>query len=122
MQKAISKPSSKHNLSLREGDSVIVPRTLDIVHITGDLNNIEGQSISAPFFEKRADYYINNFAGGYSQNNKKSNTVVVHANGVTRKSMNFGLFSISPKVKPGSTIKVISEQKLKLKKMVLMPM
>ena len=30
--------------------------------------------------------------------------------------MNFGLFSISPKVKPGSTIKVISEHKVKQKK------
>ena len=48
--------------------------------------------------------------------NKKSNTVVVHANGVTRKSMNFGLFSVSPKVKPGSTIKVISEHKVKRKR------
>jgi len=116
MQKAIAKSSSKHNLALREGDSIIIPRTLDIVQITGELNNIEGNSISAPFFKKRADYYINNFAGGYSMDNKKSNTVVVHANGVTRKSMNFGLFSVSPKVKPGSTIKVSSEHKVKRKR------
>ena len=116
MQKAISKPSSKHNLALREGDSIIVPRTLDIVQVTGELNNIEGNSISAPFFGKRANYYIRNFAGGYSKDNKKSNTIVLHANGVTRKAMNFGLFSISPKVKPGSTIKVISEHKVKRKK------
>ena len=116
MQKAIAKPSSKHNLALREGDSIIIPRTLDIVQITGDLNNIEGNSISAPFFGLRANYYVQNFAGGYTKDNQKSSTIVVHANGVTRKSMNFGLFSISPKVKPGSTIKVISEHKVKRKK------
>jgi hypothetical protein len=77
---------------------------LDIVQVTGDLHNINGSSISAPFFGRRADYYVRNFAGGYVKDNKKSSTVVVHANGVTRKAMNFGLFSIAPKVKPGSPL------------------
>jgi len=116
MQKAISKTSSKHNLVLLEGDSVIIPKMLDVVQVTGDLHNINGSSISAPFFGKRANYYVRNFAGGYAKDNKKSSTVVVHANGVTRKSMNLGFFTISPKVKPGSTIKVISEHKVKRKK------
>ena len=116
MQKAISNTNSKHNLTLREGDSIIIPRSLDVVHITGGLNNIEGNSISVPFLGLRANYYVQNFAGGYSEDNKKSNTVVVHANGVTKKSLNLGLFSISPKVKPGSTIKVINKHKFKRKK------
>lgn len=113
MNKAISNTNSKHNISLLEGDSIIVPKKLDLVQITGDLNNINGNSISVPFLGLRAHYYVNNFAGGYSGNNKKSRTVVVHANGVTKKSMNFGLFSISPKVKPGSTIHVINEKTIK---------
>jgi len=116
MHKAISKTSSKHNLVLLEGDSVIIPKMLDVVQVTGDLHNINGSSISAPFFGKRANYYVRNFAGGYAKDNKKSSTIVVHANGVARKSMNLGLFTISPKVKPGSTIKVISEHKVKRKK------
>ena len=116
MQKAVSKTTSKHNLVLLEGDSVIIPKMLDVVQVTGDLHNINGSSISAPFFGKRANYYVRNFAGGYAKDNKKSSTLVVHANGVTRKSMNLGLFTISPKVKPGSTIKVISEHKVKRKK------
>jgi hypothetical protein len=116
MQKAMSKTSSKHNLVLLEGDSVIIPKMLDVVRVTGDLHNINGSSISAPFFGKRANYYVRNFAGGYAKHNKKSSTVVVHANGVTRKSINLVLFTISPKVKPGSTIKVISEHKVKRKK------
>ena len=116
MQKAMSKSRSKHNLVLLEGDSVIIPKMLDIVQVTGDLHNINGSSISAPFFGRRADYYVRNFAGGYAKDNKKSSTVVVHANGVTRKSLNFGLFTISPKVKPGTTIKVISEHQVKRRK------
>jgi len=116
LQKAISKTSSKHNLVLLEGDSLVIPRMLDVVQVTGDLHNINGSSISVPFFGKRANYYVRNFAGGYAKDNKKSSTVVVHANGVTQKSMNLGLFTISPKVKPGSTIKVISEHKTNRKK------
>ncbi len=116
MNKAISNTNSKHNISLLEGDSIIVPKKLDLVQITGDLNNIDGNSISVPFLGLRAHYYVNNFAGGYSENNKKSRTVVVHANGVTKKSINFGLFSISPKVKPGSTIHVINEKNIKRSK------
>ena len=116
MKKAIDKTNSRHNLALRQGDSILIPKRLNLVKVTGELYNVDGKSISAPFFGKRANYYIRNFAGGYSKDNKKSSTIVVHANGVTRKAMDFGFFSISPKVKPGSTIKVISEQKLKLKK------
>ena len=116
MKKAMSKNKSKHNLVLLEGDSIVIPKILDIVQMTGDLHNIEGSSISAPFFGKRAHYYIRNFAGGYTKDNKKSLTVVTHANGVTRKSLNFGLFTISPKVKRGSTIRVVSEESIKRKK------
>ena len=102
----------KHNLVLLEGDSIVIPKMLDVVQITGDLQNINGASISSPFFGKRANYYVRNFAGGFSENNKKSKTIVVHANGVTKKSLNLGFFSISPKVKPGSTIRVISEKNI----------
>ena len=116
MKKAISKNRSKHNLVLQEGDSVIIPRMLDVVHVTGDLHNINGNSISAPFFGKRADYYVRNFAGGYTKDNNKSSTVVIHPNGVTRKSLNLGLFTVSPRVKPGTTIKVVSEHKIKRRK------
>ena len=108
LQKAISKQKSKHNLVLFDGDSIVIPKILDVVQITGDLQNINGSSISAPFFGKRANYYVRNFAGGFSDENKKSRTVVIHANGVTKKSINYGLFTISPKVKPGSKIKVVN--------------
>ena len=116
MNKALKNPNSQHNLTLFEGDSIVIPKTLDIVNITGMLNNIEGNSISVPYVGMRAHYYVNNFAGGYSQDNRKSSTVVTHANGVTKKSINLGLFSISPKVKPGSTIKVMDDHRIKRRK------
>ena len=63
LNKALKSNQSKHNLVLHEGDSIVIPKTMDVVHITGELMNLEGNSISAPFFNsKRANYYVKNFA------------------------------------------------------------
>jgi len=118
VDKALHSNTSKHNLVLFEGDSIIIPKTMDVVHITGKLMNLEGGAISAPYFgTRRANYYVNNFAGGFARTNKKANTIVIHPNGITKKTMNFGLFVISPKVKKGSIIKVVNKfDKLERKK------
>ena len=110
LDKALQSNFSKHNLVLIEGDSIIIPKIMDLVHIKGELINLEGEAISAPYFgRRRANYYVNNFAGGFTKINKKANTVVIYPNGITKKSMNFGLFVISPIVKKGSTIKVVNK-------------
>ena len=112
LNKALKSSVSKHNLVLHEGDSIVIPKTMDVVHITGELMNLEGNSISAPFFNsKRANYYVKNFAGGFSKSNDRNNTVVVYPNGIAKKSKNFLLFKVSPKVTKGSTIRVTSKNK-----------
>ena len=121
LDKALQSNASKHNLVLLEGDSIIVPKTMDVVHIRGGLMNLEGGAISAPYFgNRRANYYVNNFAGGFTKINIKSNTVVIYPNGITKKTMNFGLFVISPRVKKGAIIKVVNKiEKLEHKKIPL---
>ena len=80
-------------LVLKKGDSIVIPQILDVVHISGELMNLEGNSISAPFFtRKRANYYVKNFAGGFSKENDRSNTIVVYPNGIAKKSRNYILF------------------------------
>ena len=112
LEKALKSNDSKHNLVLNEGDSIVIPKTMDVVHITGELMNLQGNSISAPYFNsKRANYYVKNFAGGFSRVNDRSNTVVVYPNGIAKKSKNFLLFKISPKVTKGSTIRISSKNK-----------
>ena len=112
LEKALKSNQSKHNLVLNEGDSIIIPKTMDVVHITGELMNLQGNSISAPYFSsKRANYYVKNFAGGFSKLNDRSNTVVVYPNGIAKKSKNFLFFKLSPKVTKGSTIRVSSKIK-----------
>jgi hypothetical protein len=117
LNKALKSGQSKHNLVLNEGDSIIIPKIMDVVHITGELMNLQGNSISAPYFNsKRANFYVKNFAGGFSRSNDKSNTVVVYPNGIAKKSKNFIFFKVSPKVSKGSTIRVTSKnQKSKRK-------
>ena len=110
LKKALKSFDSKHNLVLNNNDSIIIPKTLDLVHIQGALKNYDWNSISAPYFgRKRANYYVKNFAGGFTKENSRANTLVVYPNGVTKKAINFGLFSVSPKVKKGATIKVVDK-------------
>ena len=112
LAKALKSNNSKHNLVLNEGDSIVIPKIMDVVHITGELMNLQGNSISAPYFNsKRANYYVKNFAGGFSRLNDRSNTVVVYPNGIAKKSKNFMLFNVSPKVTKGSTIRISSKNK-----------
>ena len=112
MKKAMD-VNSKHNIILLEGDSLVIPKSNNIVYITGDLYNYEGNGISVPYFQrKRANYYINNFAGGYSKENNKNRTVVIYPNGSVKRSVNYGLFSLSPIVTKGSMIKLMSTEKL----------
>jgi hypothetical protein len=118
IEKALTSNKSKHNIVLTEGDSIVIPKIMDVVHVEGSLYNLEDNSITAPHFtSKRAHYYVNNFAGGYTKLNKRNSTVVVYPNGVAKKSLNLWLFSISPKVKKGSTIKVVDKiEKIKNQK------
>ena len=113
MNKAL-KVNSKHNIVLLQSDSLVIPKSKDIVYVTGSLFNYEaGGGISVPYSgTKRADYYINNFAGGYSQSNDRGRTVVVYPNGSVKKSIDLRLFTISPKVTKGSTIRLTSKQEV----------
>ena len=109
------KVNSTHNILLLESDSLVIPKTLDVVFVTGSLYNFDdANGISVPFLAtKRANYYVNNFAGGYSKSNDKNRTVVVYPNGSVKKSVNYGLFTFSPKVTKGSTIKLMSKEEVK---------
>ena len=41
LKKALSKKSSKHNIVLEEGDSIVITKKLDVVQIKGDLINLK---------------------------------------------------------------------------------
>ena len=107
---------SKYNIVLNDRDSIYIPLTQDLVTITGALSNFDETSISAPFQRKRANYYINQFAGGFSKHNVKSNTLVISPSGKVTKAKDFGLFVLYPRVEMGSTIKLSEDIKIKRQK------
>jgi len=101
LEKAIASPGSKDDISLEEGDKLIVPQINYVVNVSGEV-----QKTLAVQFEPdlRLKDYINQ-AGGYSVNAATGRTFVVYPSGrsfVTRHPL--GIFKNTPKVTPGATI------------------
>ncbi|MDP4266320.1 MAG: SLBB domain-containing protein [Bacteroidota bacterium] len=107
LKKAINRQKSKYNIVLYGGDSITIPKTLDLVNISGAINDVENKTVSAPYFNnKRAKDYIINFAGGFNENSDRRHTSVVYPNGITKGTRDFGIFRVYPKIVKGAKIKV----------------
>jgi protein involved in polysaccharide export with SLBB domain len=123
MKKAMNRRGSMYNYTLKEGDIISVPKVIDYISIYGsgiqyieNLMNLDSLTdyavMNSPFVGgKRAGYYIRTFGNGYTRDAWRSKTYVVEANGRVRRTINFYVFRVSPKVKKGSAIYVISKEK-----------
>ncbi len=123
MKKAINRRGSMYNYTLKEGDIISVPKVIDYISIYGtgiqyieNLLNLDSTTnyavMNSPFVSgKRAGYYIRTFGNGYTADAWRSKTYVVEANGRVRRTINFYAFRVSPKVKKGSAVYVISKEK-----------
>lgn len=98
--KILKNPNSKANINAREGDQIIIDK---LIQTTGVSGSVARQSEIPIKGSKRAKYYINS-SGGFKENAHKSKTYVVYANGIAKKTRNFGLFRVYPKPENGSTI------------------
>ena len=116
LKKAMKYHNSKYNIVLNDGDSIHISAKQDLITITGALSNFDQTSISVPHLERRANYYINNYAGGFTKHNIKENTLVISPSGKVVKAKDFGLFILYPRVKTGSTIKLTEDIKIKRQK------
>ncbi len=144
LKRAMKRPWSHYNYYMEEGDSIFVPKMTDLIFITGALkfeNSLRFQGdtmdeatfridkINAPYvFGRSAKFYIRNFTGGFSKYSMRRKTIVITADGKVRKTYDFLLFKIYPKVSLGSKIVVKPNQrkinrdtivKLKQKKKIL---
>lgn len=108
LHKALEDPNGKADMVLRDGDRIVIPQYLNTVKISGEVMS----SGSVIPFEKgrRVNYYID-YAGGYSNNAKKSKVYVKYMNGkVARaKKMNNRV------VQPGCEIVVPVNDKERMK-------
>ena len=112
---AIKNPKSFENIIMQEGDEISIPKTSNIVSISGATriselytNEIANRNkIQVPYRKgKNAGYYINEYAGGLSKDGSINKIYVVEASGKVTKAKNFLFFKRYPKVGPGAEIKV----------------
>lgn len=117
--KAMSERKSRFNHIMKDGDRIFIPYTDNLVYLTGDLNKQSPNDIGASHIRnKRAKFYIKYFGGGFTNTSDKKKVVVVHKNGRRVATKNYVLFKVYPKIKPGSTIIVNSEETQKQRKRI----
>lgn len=107
LDKAIATPGSDYDLTLREGDRIIVPEYTNTVKVSG---NVLYPNTIAYKKGKGARYYVNQ-AGGWGDRAKKGSTYIVHMNG-TVNQMGKG-----EKPTPGSEVIVPTKAKSEVNKL-----
>ena len=125
LEKALKSNGSSSNLAMKNGDVLIIPKTMDHVSI-----GLEGTNATMTYTEdamtddmihlgyhgnKSARWYINNYSGGFSDRAIRRSTQVIKANGQIRKTHSILGIKFYPRVKKGSTI-VVKEKPPKEKK------
>lgn len=133
LAKALDNETDFSNMALRAGDVLSIPTQQDLVTIYTegtyatrfgvDSTAVGGVLRVAYQGDKSADWYINNFAGGFSYgdvNDKKADKyslTVEYANGQYKETSSFLGIKNFPKVRPGSTIRMnLKDKKVKQKR------
>ncbi len=115
MVKALKDTTSNFNHILKDGDLIDIPKSRDLVTITGATKAIElypekvlqGGKVNVPFHNgRRAFYYVDRYAAGIGKEGKRSSITVTHPNGRIERTKDYGLFKIYPKVERGSIVNV----------------
>ncbi len=118
LEEALSNPNSKSNIIVREGDELYVPKRNTLVAISGATNaseyypenNMFDGKINVSFDgEKRANRYLEKYAGGIADNGDRKSVIVEYPNGQVKRTKRFLFFNIYPKVMEGSHIKVYTK-------------
>ena len=109
------KGKSRYDYILKPGDIISIPTKQDFVTISGATKAeelykeeiIKDGRLAVPYHKgRRARYYVTKYAAGIGEEGKASKITVLHPNGELKKTKNFGIFLIHPKVRKGSEIAV----------------
>ncbi len=126
LDRVLDNDNSNANIILKDGDRVNIPKIRDFVAINGAVNTTElyRQDLLGPNNKltvvydgnRSARYYIEKFAGGFSDDGDRRKVTVEYPNGEIRKAKDFGIFRIYPKVDKGSIVKVgVKDKKVERK-------
>ena len=100
LAKILQNPGSDDDLTLQDGDMLIIPRFVNTVAVNGEvLKQVTVQFEAGKGFGN----YIS-AAGGYNRNAYKKRVFVVYPNGRSARTKSFLGFRMYPKVTPGSAI------------------
>lgn len=106
------KEKSVFNYVLKAGDQIVIPKVTDFVMLSGAVENPKIANVgklNIPFHKgKRAGFYVNRYGQGVDRNldGRRKYIIVEYPNGDVKKTQNFGLFTVTPKVTQGSRISV----------------
>jgi protein involved in polysaccharide export with SLBB domain len=101
-------PGSADDITLEEGDELVVPRINNTVSVSGEV--FKPVDIMYERGKSMKDYLSD--AGGVTQLGKKNKAFVIYANGSSAKiKKTLGIFNRYPKIEPGSNIFVPEKPK-----------
>jgi protein involved in polysaccharide export with SLBB domain len=126
----LRKPGIDEDHILKPGDVINVPKALTLVTIrtanthAGDVYQdpitSNGQINVAYTSNKRAGWYVREYAAGFAKKANRKRVTVAQPNGKINRTINLGLFRIYPKVVKGSVVTVpakpVKEKKEETKK------
>jgi protein involved in polysaccharide export with SLBB domain len=103
LQYILKHPGSKDDITLEEGDELVIPRINNTVSVNGEV--FKPLDVMYERGKKMKDYLSD--AGGVTQLGKKNRAFVIYANGRSAKiKKSLGIFPNYPRIEPGSSIYV----------------
>ena len=118
--------NKRHNLVVKSGDVITIPKTVDVISIdrigTNTITDLEADkdgaidstdtklNVQINYKPRRAKWYINKFGGGFSKDAKRSLTKVIYPNGQVKRTLNLGIVKIYPRVRKGSEIRLVLKE------------
>ncbi len=97
--------NSVFNYRLEEGDRLVIPLKQDLVVLPNTDTLLNKEKIFAPYITgKRASFYLKNYSLGFDDQHRKNRLYLQEPGGKIKRSKNYGLFVVTPKVKAGSEI------------------
>ena len=111
------KKLSDYNYKLINGDQIVVPTRPDVVKLynTDTDSLLNKKYVVAPYIGGRAGKYYRQFSHGFNIDSRKRDLYSNELGGKISRSKNFGVFVLTPKVKPGSEL-LFKAQKTKSSK------
>ncbi len=101
LKRAMASPGSRHDITLEEGDELVIPQVNYIVNVSGEVQKPIAVQFDPTLNMKQ---YIN-IAGGYAVRAARNRAFVIYPNGKSQKLKHaLGLIRINPEITPGATL------------------